>query len=326
MTLTGTVVTRLAVDESRQAALARDVRDGLTAAAKTLPPKWFYDARGSRLFEQITGLPEYYQTRTETGILERVVDEVVAAVAPSEIVELGSGSSRKTRLLLEAMHAASGGHRYVALDVSEDALRAAAGALVADYPWLAVHGVVGDFDRHLGELPAGDRRLVAFLGSTIGNLHPDEHVPFLRDVAGLLADPDDALLLGVDLVKDPATLEAAYDDAAGVTAEFNRNVLHVINRELDADLPVDAFDHVARWRPDVAWIEMALRARRAVDAPIRALNVRVTFAPGEEVRTEISCKFTRRGVEAMLSAAGFALERWDTDRDGLFALALARAT
>lgn len=323
MTLTGTVVTRLAVGESRQEALARDVRDGLAAVPKTLPPKWFYDARGSKLFEQITALPEYYQSRTEAAILERVVHEVVAAVAPGEIVELGSGSSRKTRLLLEAMHAASGGHRYVAFDVSEDALRAAADALVADYPWLAVHGVVGDFDRHLGEIPAGNRRLVAFLGSTIGNLHPDQHAPFLRDVAGLLADPRDRLLLGVDLVKDPATLEAAYDDASGVTAEFNRNVLHVINRELDADLPVDAFDHVARWRPDVAWIEMALRAGPAVDAPIRALGTRVTFAPGEEVRTEISCKFTRLGVEAAMAAAGLALDRWDTDPDGLFAVALA---
>ncbi|HWB72975.1 MAG TPA: L-histidine N(alpha)-methyltransferase, partial [Egibacteraceae bacterium] len=297
----------------------------LTAVPKTLPPKWFYDARGSALFERITRLPEYYQTRTETAILEAVVDEVAAAVGPAEIVELGSGSSRKTRLLLEAMHARCGGERYVAFDVSEEALRAAGRALRADYPWLEVHGVVGDFDRHLADIPGRDaRRLVAFLGSTIGNLHPDRQRPFLHQVAGLLTHPDDGLLLGVDLVKDPATLRAAYDDAAGVTAAFNRNVLHVINRELDADLPVDAFAHVARWRAECSWIEMALRADREVAATIGAIDLPVRFAAGEEVRTEISCKFTRDGVQAVLADAGLALARWDTDRDGRFALALAR--
>jgi L-histidine N-alpha-methyltransferase len=316
-------IIRLAVDDGFREQLAVDAGKGLSAPRKTLPPKYFYDAYGSRLFEEITRLPEYYQTRTETRILETIADTVVATVRPAEIVEIGSGASRKTRLLLEAMHRAGTGDRYVALEVSEGALLDAARALTGDYPWLRVHGVVGDFDHHLGRIPRlGGRRLVAFLGSTIGNLHPDDRAGFFRHVAALLV-PGDAFLLGVDLVKDIGVLESAYNDAAGVTAEFNRNVLTVLNRELGADFPVSAFTHVARYRADRAWIEMALRAERDLAVHIDALDMDVTLAHGEEIRTEISCKFTYGDVTAMLAMAGLDLAAWYTDPDDLFALALA---
>lgn len=302
--------------------LARDVREGLGSTPKRLPPKYLYDARGSALFEQITRLPEYYQTRTETAILAAVVDDLIAGLRPAELVELGSGASRKTRVLLEAMRRHLGGGRYRPFDVSEDALRAAAGALRADYPWLEVAGIVGDFERHLELAPAGPRRLVAFLGSTIGNFEPAQQADFVSAVAVALR-PGDGLLLGFDLVKDAATLEAAYNDAAGVTAEFNRNILRVLNRELGADLPVDAFDHVARYDRERCWIEMALRARSPIVATFPPLDLRVRFAAGEELRTEISCKFTRDRVEALIAGARLRLRRWDTDPDGRFALALA---
>jgi L-histidine Nalpha-methyltransferase len=313
---------RLAVDDGYHEQLAIDARKGLTSTPKTLPSKYFYDARGSQLFEAITRLPEYYQTRTETAILARIADHVIADVCPSEIVELGSGASRKTRLLLEAMHAAGTGNRYVPFDVSEGALVDATLALIGEYPWLRVRGVIGDFDHHLGRIPRGGRRLIAFLGSTIGNLHPDKHAAFLRVIASLLEDGD-AFLLGIDLVKDVATLEAAYNDAAGVTAEFNRNVLAVLNRELSADFPLDAFAHVARYRADPAWIEMALRAECDLAVHLAALNLDVAFAQGEELHTEISCKFTHQGVKAACAAAGLALRRWDTDPNEWFAVALA---
>lgn len=315
-------IIRLAVDDGYREQLAIDARNGLTSTPKSLPPKYFYDARGSQLFEAITRLPEYYQTRTETMILAGVADAIVAHVRPSEIIELGSGASRKTRLLLEAMHAVGTGNRYIPFDVSEDALLDATGTLIGDYAWLEVRGVVGDFDHHLGRIPRGGRRLVMFLGSTIGNLHPDEHTALLGDIAGLL-DDGDAFLLGVDLVKDIAILEAAYDDAQGVTAEFNRNVLAVLNRELGADFPLDAFAHVARYRPDCAWIEMVLRAERDLIVHLDALDLDVDFAGGEELRTEISCKFTREGVETAFSAAGLTLRQWHTDPADHFAVALA---
>jgi L-histidine N-alpha-methyltransferase len=315
-------ITRFAADNGYREQLAIDARKGLTSTPKTLPPKYFYDARGSQLFEAITRLPEYYQTRTETAILSKVADVIIADVRPTEIVELGSGASRKTRLLLEAMHAAGTGNRYVPFDVSEDALISAMLTLTRDYPWLHVGGVIGDFDHHLESIPTGGRRLVAFLGSTIGNLHPDQHVAFLRTVAGLL-DDGDAFLLGVDLVKDVTTLEAAYNDAQGVTAEFNRNLLAVLNRELNADFRLDAFTHVARYRTDCAWIEMALRAERDMVVHLSTLDLDADFAQGEELQTEISCKFTRQTVEAACAAAGLSLHQWHTDSKGWFALALA---
>jgi len=305
-----------------RSALADDVRAGLTAKPKRLPPKYFYDARGSELFEDITRLPEYYLTRAETAILIDVADVIVRHIRPVELVELGSGSSRKTRLLLEAMHRHRSGGRYAPLDVSEDALAGAADALGADYDWLQFDGFVGDFTCDLGRLPRRGPRLVAFLGSTIGNFTPAERATLLAGLRAGLADGD-RFLLGVDLVKDRATLEAAYDDATGVTAEFNRNLLHVLNHELGAGIPVDAFEHVAFYDESQARIEMHLRATRAMEVAFPSLGMEVAFAAGELLHTEISCKFTRPQVERELDAAGMRLEAWHEDAERRFALALA---
>ena len=311
--------------EDDERSLGRDVMAGLTRPAKELPPKHFYDARGSELFEQITELPEYYPTRTELQILWYRADEIVALSGAGELVELGSGASVKARILLDAMERARTLRGYVPLDVSESVVREAAEQLVRDYDALTVHGVIGDFERHLGELPAGveEPRLVALLGGTIGNFMPDARRTLLRKIAALMRT-DDTLLLGTDLVKDRAVLEAAYDDSQGVTAEFNRNVLYVINRELGADFVPEEFEHVALFDPEQEWIEMRLRATRACVVTIAALDLSVAFAAGEEMRTEISAKFTRRRVEEDLAAAGLTLSDWLTDPDGMFALSLAR--
>ena len=303
------------------ASLEADVRAGLTAAPKELPPKWFYDDRGSALFDAITRLPEYYPTRAERAILATYAAEIAAATRPDVLVELGSGTSEKTRLLLDALTEEGTLETFTPFDVSEATLRAAAKA-VADEYGLAVHAVVGDFEAHLEQLPPGGRRLVAFLGGTIGNLTPAARAGFLAGLADVL-EPGDSLLLGTDLVKDPARLVAAYDDSAGVTAEFNRNVLSVINRALDADFVPDRFRHVARWDPDAAWIEMRLRAEEAQQVRVAAIGLTVDFAEGEDVRTEISAKFTAPRVEAELDQAGFALRRFFTDPDGDFGLSLA---
>jgi L-histidine Nalpha-methyltransferase len=306
--------------------LADDVLDGLTKPFKELPPKHFYDARGAELFDRICELPEYYPTRCERAILEHHSDDIVAATGAGELVELGSGTAAKTRLLLRAMDAAGTLERYVPIDVTESMVRASAQELVAEHPGLRVHGIVGDFERHLGEVPApvdGVPRIVAFLGGTIGNFTPGSRRRFLRSLAHLLGD-EGFLLLGTDLVKDVATLEAAYDDSAGVTAEFNRNILVVLNRELDADFVPEAFDHVAFFDRDREWIEMRLRARRPQRVHVRALGLRVSFAAGEELRTEISAKFTRERLEGDLAAAGLELVGQHTDPEGLFALSLAR--
>jgi len=303
-------------------ALAADVRAGLSATPKVLPPKWFYDDRGSELFDEITRLPEYYPTRAERAILEARADDIAAATRADTLVELGSGTSEKTRLLLSALADAGTLARFVPFDVSEQTLRDAAAAVAGEYD-VPVHAVVGDFERHLGEVPGGGRRLVAFLGGTIGNLEPDTRAQFLKEIAGGMG-PDDALLLGTDLVKDVARLEAAYDDAAGVTAAFNRNVLHVVNRALDADFVPDAFEHVARFDPAEEWIEMRLRATEPMRVRVGALGLDAEFAAGEELRTEISAKFRRERVAAELEAAGLSLSRWWTDPAGDFALSLAR--
>ena len=327
MTATRTLpsISYLAFPADWREQLATDVRTGLTATPKSLPPRWFYDATGSALFEQITRLPEYYLTRAETEILTAVADPVIELVQPEELVELGSGSSRKTRLLLEAMHRHGPGRRYAPLDVSQDALVGAAAALQEPDPWLAFEGYVGDFTADLPRLPRQGRRLLAFLGSTIGNYRPAERARLLASVAAALGDGD-RFLLGVDLVKDRAMLEAAYNDAAGVTAEFNRNILRVLTRELQADIPVEAFDHVAFYDERHAWIEVRLRAREAVSLRFPTLDLTVRFRAGEELHTEISCKFTRPGIVAELAAAGLRLERWDTDPQGRFGLALAAKT
>jgi L-histidine N-alpha-methyltransferase len=313
------------LSEAEERMLANDVLDGLTRPFKELPPKHFYDARGSELFDRICELPEYYPTRTEKSILTARADEIARVTGVGELVELGSGSAEKARVLLDAMAAAGNLRRYIPLDVSETVVRDAAEQLVDEYDGLLVHGVVGDFQRHLDRVPEPDGvpRLVALLGGTIGNFPPGTRRALLRDIAGVLG-PDDRFLMGTDLVKDPAVIEAAYDDSAGVTAEFNRNVLHVINRELDADFTPDAFDHVAFFDRRHEWVEMRLRARRPCSVLIAALGLRVEFAAGEELRTEISAKFTRSRLEADYRAAGLALEGWFTDPDELFALSLAR--
>jgi L-histidine N-alpha-methyltransferase len=303
--------------------LADDARHGLTRERKELPPKHFYDARGAALFDRICELPEYYPTRTERSILERVAHELIATTGASELVELGSGSAAKTRLLLDAMAAAGTLQRFVAVDVTEQVVRDGAAELVREYPGMHVHGLIGDFERHLDRLPAArGPRLVAFLGGTIGNFDPAGRRNFLRAVAGLLGD-DDHLLLGTDLVKDRATLEAAYDDADGVTAEFNRNVLHVLNRELGANFDPACFHHVAVFDTDHEWIEMRLRAIEAQEVALPAIGLTVSFAAGEEMRTEISAKFTRERVAADLAAAGLSLASWHTDPDEWFALSLS---
>jgi L-histidine N-alpha-methyltransferase len=305
-------------------ALAADVRAGLTASPRTLPPKWFYDDRGSELFDEITRLPEYYPTRTERSILVEHAREIATRTGADTLVELGSGTSEKTRLLLDALAAGGTLSRFVPFDVSEQTLRDAAAAVSREYPGVAVHAVVGDFEHHLDRIPRGGTRLVAFLGSTIGNLTPATRAVFLADLAAGLA-PGDGLLLGTDLVKDPARLVAAYDDAAGVTAAFNRNVLQVIDRELAADFDPEAFDHVAVWDADQEWIEMRLRARHAHRVEVAALDLTVDFAAGEDLRTEISAKFRRDRVADELAAAGLELGEWWTDPAGDFALSLAFA-
>jgi L-histidine N-alpha-methyltransferase len=326
MTLPRTLptITTLSARADRKEQLAQDVREGLTADPKWLPPKWFYDARGSELFEEITRLPEYYLTRAESEILERLTPGLAEWLRPAELVELGSGSSRKTRMLLEAMHRHRGGRRYAPLDVSADALEGAAAALTASYPWLEFEGFVGDFTADLPGVPREGRRLLAFLGSTIGNLDTGQRAALLRGVAASLR-PQDRFLLGVDLVKDPAVLLAAYDDAAGVTAEFNRNMLRVLNRELSAGIPLDAFEHVALWDAGHARIEMHLRALRELTVRFPTLDLEVRFAAGERLRTEISCKFTRPQVEGELAGAGLRLESWHQDSGQRFACALAAA-
>ncbi|MCU1656895.1 MAG: histidyl-tRNA synthetase [Pseudonocardiales bacterium] len=302
--------------------LARDVRHGLAATPKTLPPKYFYDARGSELFDQITRLPEYYPTRTERSILRAHAAEIAALTGAQTLNELGSGTSEKTRLLLDALYRGGTLRTFMPFDVDAAVLAQASETVAADYPSLDVHAVVGDFEEHLALLPRHPKRLVAFLGSTIGNLEPTARSRFLRAIRDTL-NPGDAFLLGTDLVKDRGRLLAAYDDAAGITAEFNRNVLTVVNRELDADFDPESFAHVALWDADREWIEMRLRAVRAVSVSVRALKLTVEFAAGEEMRTEISAKFRRERMIAELSAAGLHVRRWWTDPADDFALSLS---
>ncbi len=316
-----TIVSRLGPGDERS--LAYDVLDGLTRPFKEIPPKHFYDAEGSRLFELICELPEYYPTRTERAILTAHAGAIVEATHVAELVELGSGVPTKTLLLLDAMRDAGTLDRYVPFDVSEGVLRASAERLVEDYPGLRVHGVVGDFERHLDALPRAEGpRVIAFLGGTIGNFPPGSRRRFLRGLARYLR-PQDRLLLGTDLVKDPAVIEAAYNDAAGVTAAFNRNVLAVMNRELGADFDLEAFEHVAFFDRQQEWVEMRLRALAPQVVRVAALDLTVHFAHREELRTEISAKFTPERLAADLAAAGLRPERFLVDPDGLFGLSLS---
>ena len=314
-------VSHLTTPRDYRAQLLEDVRHGLTSYRKHLPSKYFYDARGSNLFEEIAQLPEYYLTRAETEILVAHAGPLMARVQPDELVELGSGSSRKTVMLIEAMYRNGGGKRYVPIDISEDVLRAAAKELSAAYSWLEIEGLVGDYVADLDKVRRRGRRLIAFLGSNIGNYTPTLRYSLLRSIAAAL-DRDDSFLLGVDLLKDEATMIAAYDDGAGVSAEFNLNILEVINRELDGDIPIEAFEHVTRFDKQFSCMAQALRAKREVVANIRALDLAVTFHEGEEVHTEVSCKFTREGVTEEFASAGMRLDDWLTDSAGQFALAL----
>jgi L-histidine N-alpha-methyltransferase len=309
---------------SDERSLADDVLDGLTRPFKELPPKHFYDARGAELFDRICDLPEYYPTRTERAILHARADEIAARTGASDLVELGSGTASKTRVLLSALQEAGTLERYVPLDVTESMVRATAADLVEEYPGLRVHGIIGDFERHLGAIPpAAGPRIIAFLGGTIGNFTPGSRRRFLRGLAKTM-NPEDVLLLGTDLVKDPAVIEAAYDDSAGITAEFNRNVLHVLNRELDADFEPDAFDHVAFFDREREWIEMRLRAQHRHSVQIGRLGIEIAFEAREELRTEISAKFTPQRLEGDLAAAGLVLDTLYTDDEDLFGLSLAR--
>jgi len=307
------------------AGLRRDVREGLSASPKVLPPKWFYDERGSMLFEQITELPEYYPTRAERSILVAKAAEIAARTRAHTLVELGAGSAAKTRLLLDALRDQGTLDQYVPVDVSVSTLVDTGESLSREYPDLTVHAMAADFEHHLDRVPDGGPGLTVFLGGTIGNFEPVSRAEFLAALRSGMAEGD-WLLLGTDLVKDPATLVAAYDDAAGVTAEFNRNVLHVINRELRADFDVDAFRHIARWDPEAEWIEMRLESLTDQKVRLLELDLTVGFGTGEQVRTEVSAKFRHSGVRAELAAAGFAMREWWTDAEARFALSLAQAT
>jgi L-histidine N-alpha-methyltransferase len=318
---------RIRIDDRLEGAAGEDtatqVRDGLSKAPlKELPSKLFYDAHGSELFERITQLPEYYPTRCERSILNRRAPEIVAAAQAEELIELGSGSASKTRALLFAMAGADALRRYVPVDVSAVPVQRCAEELSVVYPGLEVHGLIGDFHHDLVHLPDGERRLFAFLGGTIGNFFPEERVEFLAELCELMG-PDDRLLLGTDLVKDVAVLEAAYDDSAGVTAEFNRNALRVVNHELGADFPVERFEHRAFFDERESWIEMRLRSLDDVVVSVPGAGIEVAFDSGDEIRTEISAKFTPARVERELAEAGLRLADFWTDDGGLFGLSLS---
>ena len=319
--MTVSLSNHLAADSAAQA-LRRDIRTGLAQIPKSLPPKWFYDSVGSDLFDQITRLPEYYPTRAEARILRARSVEIATASAADTLVELGSGTSEKTRMLLDALRDSGSLRRFIPFDVDAGMLNAAGSAIQREYPGIEIDAVCGDFEEHLGKIPRVGRRLVAFLGSTIGNLTPGPRADFLSALSDML-QPGDSLLLGTDLVKDVGRLVRAYDDSAGVTAKFNRNVLAVVNRELDADFDLDAFEHVARWNVAQERIEMWLRASSAQRVQIAALDLAVDFAAGEEMLTEVSCKFRPDGVEAELAAAGLRRTHWWTDPAGDFGLSLS---
>ncbi len=316
-----TIDVHLSPEEVHSQMLA-DARKGLQAAQKSIPPVWFYDERGSQLFEDITQLPEYYPTRAERGLLEAHAGSIAELSKADTLVELGAGACEKTRVLLGALDELGSLSRYVPFDVSDEFLRGAAAGLADEFPSLDIHVVIGDFHRHLAEIPSEGRRMIAFLGGTIGNLNPTQRARFLFDLNCIMAS-DDSLLIGTDLVKDRNRLVAAYDDAAGVTADFNRNVLLVLNEQLGGDFDPDAFRHVAVWNEEEQWIEMRLRAETPSEVSLAAAGITVRFEEGEDLLTEISAKFTPERVERELSDAGFVVEgMWGAD-EGEFLLTLA---
>lgn len=317
-----TVEVHLGPDDLTRA-LRDDVRDGLARDDKELPPKWLYDEAGSELFDRITRLPEYYPTEAEREILLRHAATIIERARAHTIIELGAGTSDKTTALLDAGRAAGTLRRFVPFDVSEEFLRVTAETLAARYPGLEVHGVVGDFDRHVGRLPRGEeRRMIVLLGGTIGNYPPAARKELLHEIVDLMA-PGDRFLLGTDLVKEPARLELAYDDPQGVTAAFNKNVLSVINRELDADFDPAAFDHEATWDPDEEWVDLGLRSRRDQTVRVDALGLDVDFSAGEYLRTEVSAKFRLSALADELASVGLTVEHWFTDAANDFAVSLS---
>ena len=319
--MTYTIDVHLSPDDVRRR-MRSDAISGLQASAKSIPPVWFYDERGSQLFEQITTLPEYYPTRAERSLLEAHAPAIAELSKADTLVELGAGSCEKTRVLLGALQQLGTLSRYIPFDVSDEFLRDAASTLSDEYEGLAVHLVIGDFSKHLTAIPTDGRRLVAFLGGTIGNFDPSQRARFLFDLNCTMSSGD-SLLLGTDLVKDRRRLVAAYDDAAGVTAQFNKNVLHVLNTQLGGDFDPDLFSHVAVWNEDEQWIEMRLRAEETTDVTLRGAAISVHFARGEDLLTEISAKFTPKRLEEELRAAGFVVDSmWGAD-EGEFLLTLA---
>lgn len=301
--------------------LLDDVVAGLSAPVKTLPPRWFYDDRGCELFELITDLPEYYQTRTEMEILRLHAGDIVAATGAAAIVELGAGACTKSRLLIRAARGAGTLWTFIPFDISETTIRRSAAALVEEFEDLTVYCVAGEFDKHLDQIPRLGSQLVVFLGSTIGNFGADQARRFLGGVRGLM-QPGDAFLLGVDLVKGERELVAAYDDSQGVTARFNLNLLARINRELGGDFDIAAFRHEVRWNAEARRIEMHLRSLRRQSVTIPDADRAFSFEAGETILTEVCTKYTREDTVAMLEAAGLALREWYTDPAGRFALAL----
>ena len=316
-----TTISHLSQPQDFQAELEHDIGISLTAHPKFVPSKYHYDELGSVLFEDITELPDYYLTRVETGILQERAADIMELVLPDELVELGSGSSTKTRLLLEAMHR-TGGNRYVPIEISETALYQAAEALSSDYKWLHIDGYVGNYQTDLPLLKRDGRRLLTFLGSSLGNYTVHARREFLRQVGSALR-PGDALLLGVDLVKDEEKMVLAYNDSTGVTARFNTNVLDTLNRELGADFDLGSFTHCPVWNAEKSGVESFLRADRAMTVSIPALRMGIELGKGEEILTEISCKFTREGVTRELSEVGLEVTRWYTDSGAMYGLLVA---
>ena len=298
-----------------------DVRSGLTSAPKHLQPRWFYDDRGCELFDEITQLPEYYQTRTEMGILQHNARDIMELVRPASIVELGAGSCTKSRVLIRAAKGMGSLWTFVPFDISEATLRRSATELSEEFDDLTVYCVTGEFDHHLSQIPRFGHQLIVFLGSTIGNFEPAEARRFLDEVRRLMR-PGDHFLLGADLVKDHAELIASYDDSRGITAEFNRNVLTRINRELDADFDIDSFTHVARWNEAEHRIEMHLRSLRGQRVAVRGADLSVRFGADELLRTEVCTKYTREMLDAMLAESGIEPVSWYTDVAGRFGLLL----
>lgn len=305
------------------ATVAREVRRGLSSSPRYLPSKYFYDERGSRLFGRITKLPEYYLTREESALLTRFATSIMQLAGSEELIELGSGEARKTTLLIEAGLGNGMLRRFIPFEVSRETVVRSAERLATIYPWLEVHAVVGDFERHLDSLPAGKNRLIVFLGSTIGNFFGPQAIRLLRQIKSVMRDGD-WFLLGTDLVKDRAKLEAAYNDSAGVTAEFNLNILNVINRQLDGDFDTAAFEHVAVYNDERSCIESGLRSKHRQSIRLKRADLELEFEARELLSTEVSCKYTRESAAHMLAAAGFTLEHWFTDDAGAFALSLSR--